>query len=96
MHARSTQPKKEEDCKNEAERALNSGLKANCVYAATVDAGQIYTDQTCRFPVLSSRGNTYTMVVYEYDGNVLVAESFKNRTAGELLRAFKITEQKIL
>jgi hypothetical protein len=27
MHARSMQVKKEEDCKNEAETALNSGLK---------------------------------------------------------------------
>jgi hypothetical protein len=87
MHASSTQIKKEEDCKNEAETALGSGLKTHCAYATTVDSGQINTDQTGRFPVvtLSSRGNTYIMVLYEYNGNAIMAEPITNRTAGELL-----------
>jgi hypothetical protein len=33
------------------------GIKTQFVYAATIDAGQIYTDQTGRFPVVSSKGN---------------------------------------
>jgi hypothetical protein len=60
MHARSTKPKKEEDCKNESE-------------TSTVDAGKIYTDQTGRFPVLSNRGSKYIMVLYEYDDNAIMA-----------------------
>jgi hypothetical protein len=92
MHARSTQIKEEEDCKNEAETALDSGLKTHCVYAATVDAGQIYTGQTGRFPVVSSRGNTYIMVLYAYYGNAIMTEPIKNRTAVEHLRAFKVME----
>jgi hypothetical protein len=35
------------------------GIKTQFVYAATIDAGQIYTDQTGRFPVVSSKGNKY-------------------------------------
>jgi hypothetical protein len=85
MNARSMQIKEEEDCKNEAETASDSGLKTHCVYAATVDAGQIYTDQTGCFPVLSSRGNKYSIVLYEYDGNAIMAEPIKNRTTVELL-----------
>jgi hypothetical protein len=54
-----------------------------------IDAGQIYTDQTGRFPVVSSKGNTYIMVLYEYDGNVILAEPIKIRTTAELLRAFQ-------
>jgi hypothetical protein len=61
MNTRSTHIKEEEDCKNEKETALDSGLKTHCVYAAAVDAGQIYTDQGC-FPLVSSKGNKYIMV----------------------------------
>jgi hypothetical protein len=86
MHARSTKIKEEEDCVNETETALNNGLKTHCVYAATIDAGKIYTDQTERFPVVSSKGNKYIMVLYEYDGNAIIAEPIKNRTTVELLR----------
>jgi hypothetical protein len=96
MHARSNQPKKDEDCKDETETALHSGLKTHCVYASTVDAGQIYTEQTGHFPVFSSRGNKYIMVLYEYDSNGIMADPIKNRTAGEILRAFKVTEQTII
>jgi hypothetical protein len=42
-----------------------------------MDAEKIYTDQTGRFPVISSKGNTYIMVLYEYDGNVILAEPIK-------------------
>jgi hypothetical protein len=31
---------------------LDHGIKSEFVYAATIDAGQIYTDQTGRFPVV--------------------------------------------
>jgi hypothetical protein len=60
------------------ERDLDYGIKTNCIYAATIDAGQIYTDQTGRFPVISSKGNTYIMVLYyEYDGNDILEEQKK-------------------
>jgi hypothetical protein len=36
---------------------LDHGIKTQFVYAATINAGQIYTDQTGRFPVVSSKGN---------------------------------------
>jgi hypothetical protein len=36
---------------------LDHEMKTQFVYAATIDAGQIYTDQTGRFPVVSSKGN---------------------------------------
>jgi hypothetical protein len=59
----------------------DQGLKTQYVYAATIDAGQIYTDQTCRFPVVSSKGNKYIMVLYDYDSNAILAQPIKNRTA---------------
>jgi hypothetical protein len=64
------------------------------MYTAVLDAGQIYTDQTGRFPVISSRGNVSIMVLYEYDGNAIMAEPIENNKSGELLRSFQVVEQK--
>jgi hypothetical protein len=34
--------------------------------------GQIFSDQTGRFPITSSRGNKYIMVVYDYKSNAIL------------------------
>jgi hypothetical protein len=47
------------------------------VYASTIDAGKMYTDQTGRFPVLSGRGIKHIMVLYEYDGKAIMADPIK-------------------
>ena len=46
--------------------------------------GTISTDQTGRFPIVSQKGNSYTMVMYNYDSNAILAEGCKDRTAPEL------------
>jgi hypothetical protein len=43
------------------------GTKTHLVYAVVVDQGQLYTDLTGKFPVRSSKGNSYVMVCYVYD-----------------------------
>jgi hypothetical protein len=75
---------------------LYNGIKTQFLYAATIDAGQIYTDQTRRFPVVSSKGNTYIMILYDSDSNAILAQPIKYRTAPELLRAFQVTEQELV
>jgi hypothetical protein len=40
----------------DSENDQDHGIKTQFVYAATIDAGQIYTDQRGRFPVVSSKG----------------------------------------
>jgi hypothetical protein len=54
QNARTTKIKDTKEIITEPE--LDHGIKTQFVYAATVDAGQIYTDQTAIFPVVSSRG----------------------------------------
>jgi hypothetical protein len=45
------------------ENDIDHGIKTQFVYTATKDAGQIYTDQPGRFPVVfSSKGNKYIMI----------------------------------
>jgi hypothetical protein len=78
------------------EPGLDHGIETQFVYAATIDAGQIYTDQTGRFPVVSSKGNKYIMILYDYDINAILAQPIKYRTAPELLRAFHIMEQELV
>jgi hypothetical protein len=43
------------------------GTKTHLVYVVLVDQGQLYTDLTGKFPVRSSKGNSYVMVCYAYD-----------------------------
>jgi hypothetical protein len=63
-------------------------VRTHLVYAKVVEiTGQIYSDQTGRFPVTSSKGNKYIMVVYDYDSTAILAEPIKNRSERELLRA---------
>jgi hypothetical protein len=75
---------------------LDQVIKTRYVYAATKDTGQIYTDQTGRFPVVSSKGNTYIMILYDYDSNAILAQPIKDRTDSELLRAFQVMEQELV
>jgi hypothetical protein len=54
--------------------------RTNWVYQQAVQvSGQIFSDQTGRFPVISSKGNQYIMVVYDYDSNHILAEPLKSR-----------------
>ena len=48
----------------------NLNTKTHQVYAATIEVtGQISTNLTGRFPVTSSCGNKYLLVMYDYDSN---------------------------
>jgi hypothetical protein len=75
---------------------LDHEIKTQFVYAATIDAGQIYTDQTGRFPVVSSKGKKYIMILYDYDSNAILEQTIKDRTAPELLKAFQVMEQELV
>jgi hypothetical protein len=62
--------------------------KTNFLFATILDTGRIYTDQTGRFPITSSQGNQYIMVLYDYDSNAILTEPLKNRKGQEILRAY--------
>jgi hypothetical protein len=78
---------------NVSEPDLDHCIKTQFVFAVTVDADQIYTDQTGKLPVVSSKSNKYFMILYGYDSNAILAQPIKDRTAPELLKAFQIMEQ---
>jgi hypothetical protein len=46
--------------------------------------------------VVSIKGNTYIMILYDYDRNAILAQPIKDRTAPELLKAFQVMEQELV
>ncbi len=49
----------------------------------------IFFDQTGRFPKKSNRGNQYIMVLAHPNINGILQEPMKNRTSGEMIRAYQ-------
>jgi hypothetical protein len=69
------------------------GTKTHLVYAVVVDQGQFYTDLTGKFPVRSSKGNSYVMVCYIYDCNYLKVIPMKSRSASEWFKSYGSVHQ---
>jgi hypothetical protein len=65
------------------------GAKHKDVYLRVYDATKkaMYTNQTGRFPAVSSRGNKYIMVAVELDGNYI--EPIQDRTTKSLVTAYQ-------
>ena len=60
----------------------------NLVFFKTVGiSGKIYTDQTGRFPVTSSKGNKYILVAYHIESNTIHAEPRKTRSGLDITAA---------
>jgi hypothetical protein len=67
------------------------GVKHKDVYIRVFDATKkaMYSDQTGKFPITSSRGNKYIMVAVELDGNYIDAEPLKTRETASLIQAYQ-------
>jgi hypothetical protein len=70
-------------------KPLEPQTRTNWVFKKPINVtGQIYSDQTGRFPTTSSRGNKYVMIVYDYDSNAILSETIISRTEAKLIRAY--------
>ena len=66
------------------------GSKTNNIFIKPYNASeQIYSDQTLIFPITSSKGYKYFMIVYEYDSNHIYGEQIKSRNVADLTREYK-------
>jgi hypothetical protein len=74
--------------------------QTNLVFAAVLDYETaqhlIHSDLTGRFPIQSSRGMNYVLVVYDYDSNAILAEPMRNRTDAKMLRAYGIILNRLI
>jgi hypothetical protein len=73
----------------------NLGTKTHLVYAVLVDQGQLYTDLTGKFPVRSSKGNSYVMVCYVYDCNYVKVIPMKSQSASEWVNEYDTIHQEL-
>jgi hypothetical protein len=71
------------------------GTKNHPMYAVVVNQGQLYTDLTGKFPVRSSKGNSYVMVCYVYDYNYVKVIPMKSRSASEWVKAYDTINQEL-
>jgi hypothetical protein len=80
-----------------AQPTLNTdlGSKTHLVYAVMVDQGKLDTDLTGKFPVRSSKGNSYIMVCYIYDYNYVKFIPMKSRSASEWVNAYDTIHQEL-
>jgi hypothetical protein len=59
------------------------------IYVQIKDVNEmIYSDQTGRFPITSSKGHKYIMVLIEIDGNYISMEPMRSRDTDEIIRAY--------
>jgi hypothetical protein len=73
----------------------NLSTNPHLVYAVLVDQGQLYTDLTGKFPVRSSKGNSYVMVCYVYDCNYVKVVPMKSGSASEWVKAYDHIHQEL-
>jgi hypothetical protein len=71
------------------------GTKTHLVYAVVVNKGQLYTNLTGKFPVRSSKGNSYVMVCYVYDCNYVKVIPMKSRSALEWVKSYDTVHQEL-
>jgi hypothetical protein len=71
------------------------GTNTHIVYAVVVDQGQLYTDLTGKFPVRSSKKNSYVMLCYIYDCNYIEVVTMKSRSASEWVNAYDSIHQEL-
>jgi hypothetical protein len=73
----------------------NLGTKTHLVNAVMFDQGQLYTDLTGKFPVRSSKGNSYVIVCYVYDCNYVKVVPMESRSASEWVEAYDHIHQEL-
>ena len=70
--------------------------KERDVFVSVRDAKEtMYTDQTGAFPTRSRKGSRYVMILCDIDSNIIISEAIKNRTAGEMIRAYRILMRRL-
>ena len=70
--------------------------KHHGIYVRVDEAKEtIYSDQTGAFPVRSRSGNRYIMVMCEMDSNAILSEAMRNRSSGEMIRAYQVLLKKL-
>jgi len=72
--------------------AIANGEQTHFCYATMMEpTGQTYMDLTGKFVSLSSSGNNYILIVYDYDSNGILAVLLLNHPSDSILVAYQTT-----
>jgi hypothetical protein len=96
QNLRSTKPKPETPLDNQPISESPNERTHQVVAAVHDTTGEIATDQTGKFPTMSSGGHKYVLVLYDYDSNSILAETMHNRSDTEHLRAYNSLQHQYL
>ena len=62
--------------------------QTHCLFATIKHTRKMYTDQTVRFPVNSSHGSQYVLLLYNYDSKAILTEPLKNCKGTEIIQGY--------
>ena len=66
-------------------------VRTQMAYLQTIEfKGKVSTNQTGRFPVPSSRGSKYLMVLYKHDRNKILAKPLTSHKKRKLIQAARV------
>jgi hypothetical protein len=57
--------------------------------------GKLFTNLTGQFPTTLSKGNKYVSILYDYDGNAILAEPMKSSAYYEDVRAYTVVYKQL-
>jgi len=85
-HSTKTTPAKDEPFPAEDE----DWMPTHACYTALMEpTSQTYMDLTSKFVAASSNGNSYILIIYDYDSNAILAIPLKNCKAESILHTYK-------
>ena len=64
-------------------------MKTKETYVKTKPVGTVYTDQTRKFPYVSSNASKYIMIMYDYDCNTIMSTPLRPKACLEQLSSLK-------
>jgi hypothetical protein len=71
--------------------------RTHAIFVATHQvSGQVHSDQTGRFPLVSTSGHNYIMVLYDYDSNYIHAATLRSRSGPDILAAYQTAHALLL
>ncbi len=89
QNVRSTKEKVIISAASDNEELTRATSKQNIMVKVINADATVYTDQTGRFPVQSSRGNTSLMVFFDVDANYIDAEPIRNHHDNQMIPAYQ-------
>jgi len=95
QNVRSTKQKVVVDEVSERTELTRAVTKQNLLIKIFNASGTIFSDQTGRLPVQSSRGNTSLMILYDIDANYIDAEPLRNHSDPQMIVAYQTIWKRI-